>query len=78
MWTMNPCTWHMVVPATGVAIKMVGEEKKRKRRVRKLLLRPRWTRSKLLGFQVWNKQTGLKIYCTDIWLWPGWLKKTLR
>jgi hypothetical protein len=42
------------MPATGVPRKMVGAERKRKRRVRTLLLRPRWTSSRLLGFQVWR------------------------
>ena len=41
------------MPAMGVPVKMDGEEMKRKRMVKMLLLSPRWSRSRLLGFQVW-------------------------
>ena len=37
----------------GVPVKMDGEEMKRKRMVKMLLLSPRWSRSRLLGFHVW-------------------------
>ena len=49
---MRP-TWQTVMPATGVPVKMEGEETKRKRMVKMLLLRPRCSRSRLLGFHVW-------------------------
>ena len=45
-------TWQTVMPAMGVPVKMEGAEKKRKRMVRMLLLSPRCSRSRLLGFHV--------------------------
>ena len=41
------------MPATGVPVKMEGEERKRKRMVKMLLLKPRCSSSRLLGFHVW-------------------------
>ena len=48
--TLAP-TWQTVMPAMGVPVKMEGEERKRKRMVRMLLLSPRCSRRRLLGFQ---------------------------
>ena len=39
--TMKPVTWHRVTPATAVPVRMVGEERKRKARLRTELERPR-------------------------------------
>ena len=55
-WTMKPVSWHRVTPATALPVRMAGEERKRKVRLRTELERPRWTKSRLPGFQVLNKK----------------------
>ena len=44
------------MPTTGDPVKMEGDEMKRKRMVKMLLLRPRCSSRRLLGFQVCGTQ----------------------